>query len=189
MAKRRSKPHQWVREDQLPPPEEAGAGAEGEAEEESPYKSRTQLRNEARALDDLAEELVGLPPGRLRALPLSDELREGIALAKRITSHEASRRQNQYLGRLLRDVDVEALRAALADGPSEQHRRAVRWRDRILSRGEDAIDAFLAEHPDADRQQIRALWRLAQQDPDKSGELLRHLHRAATPSGRGTPEG
>ena len=171
MGKKRSKPHQWVREDQ--PDAQIEETPDPNAE---PYKSRTQRRDEARALDTLAEELVRLPPGRLKHLPLSEELLEGIALARRITSHEASRRQHQFLGRLLRDMDVDAIRAAMEEGPSLQHRRAVRWRDRILSRGEEGIEAFMTAYPDADRQQIRSLWRVAVQDPERAGELLSFLH-------------
>ena len=176
MGRKKKRPqYQWVRED-MQVPERADDDA-GEA-----YQSRTQRRDEARALDALGKELVAMPNARLQRLPLSDALREAIALARRITSHEASRRQMQFIGRLLRSEDVEGLREAMADedmASRNRDRQLGRWQRRILDEGMDAINAFVAEHRGADRQRLRSLWRAACKDPEgRAGPLLRYLYEA-----------
>lgn len=78
---------------------------------ESP--SKTQRKHRMHALQELGAELVLLDPSRLEKLDLPEALADAIALARRLTRHEAKRRQMQYIGRLMRDVDPEPLREAL----------------------------------------------------------------------------
>lgn len=76
------------------------------------------------ALQDLGRELVLLEPSKVASLDLPERLAEAIALARRLTRHEAKRRQMQYIGRLMRDVDPQPLIDALA-----------RWSGRARSAG------------------------------------------------------
>ena len=71
-------------------------------------------------LQKLGAALVDLPPAQLDALALPDALLKAVLEAQRITSHEARRRQVQYIGKVMRKVDPEPVRAALAavDGQS-----------------------------------------------------------------------
>lgn len=174
--KKKQTTYQWVREDLREPEPELLE------DEEDDYKSRTQLRDEARSLDDLALELIGMDAGMRVRLPLSDALREAIALANRITSHEASRRQMQFIGRLLRSEDADAIRDAIEAGNADarQRDRALsRWQRRILDEGAPAIEGFLEAHPLAERQRLRALLRAASRDASKEGALLSYLYEAA----------
>ncbi len=75
--------------------------------------SKTQRKHRMHALQELGAELVLLDPSRLEKLDLPEALADAIALARRLTRHEAKRRQMQYIGRLMRDVDPEPLREAL----------------------------------------------------------------------------
>ena len=75
--------------------------------------SKTRLKREMEALQDLGETLVGLDRSRLAELDLPERLVDAIELARGITRHEARRRQMQYVGRLMRDVDPAPIRAAL----------------------------------------------------------------------------
>ena len=61
------------------------------------------------------------------------------------------------------DVDVEAVRAAMQGDTPEAavHRRADRWRERLLEEGDAALAALVEEVPGADRQRLRALVRRA----------------------------
>ena len=77
------------------------------------YKSRTQKKNEDRALQRLGEQLVALPAGRLEAMELPDELLAAIELARKIRSHGARRRQIQYIGALMRHIDPQPIETAL----------------------------------------------------------------------------
>jgi ribosome-associated protein len=76
--------------------------------------SKTQRKREMHELQDLGQQLTDLPPGQLRRIDLPERLREQIELARRITAREGLRRQLQYIGRLMRTADAEAIRARLA---------------------------------------------------------------------------
>ena len=77
------------------------------------YKSRTQKKNEDRALQRLGEQLVALPFGQLETMELPDELLTAIELARKIRSHGARRRQIQYIGALMRHIDPQPIETAL----------------------------------------------------------------------------
>ncbi len=140
---------------------------ENEAEfDEIEYVSKSQLKRESHALQDLGKRLASLSDDLLARIPLDDQLLEAIALAKRIQNkRSALKRHYQFLGKLLRARDPEPIIAALAeiDQESQQsiqrHHRAERWRDRIIDQGFDAIEALLEEVERADRQKLRQLWR------------------------------
>ena len=118
-----------------------------------------------RAMHDLQQlglDLVSLDPGRLSTLDLPERLVDAIALARGITKHEGRRRQLQYIGKLMRDVDPAPLRDAFAAwerGPAVDRARfaaAEQWRDRLLDDG-DGLTEFVAAHPAADRTALAAL--------------------------------
>ena len=115
-------------------------------------QSKTKRKHAMQALQDLGAELVALDPKRLATLDLPEQLVDAIALARSITRHEAKRRQMQYIGRLMRDIDAESLRAALdawSQGPALERQRFAlleRWRDRVLSEP-DGVQAFAAAYP------------------------------------------
>ena len=77
------------------------------------YKSRTQKKNEDRALQRLGEQLVALPIGQLEIMELPDELLTAIELAHKIKSRSARRRQIQYIGAIMRQIDPQPIEAAL----------------------------------------------------------------------------
>src|SRR5438874_13042596 len=83
-----------------------------EAGAEPPSKSAR--KRAAHAAQDLGEALVRLRDAELDALQLPEALGEAIRAARHITSRAAAARQRQYIGRLMRGVDVEPIRAALA---------------------------------------------------------------------------
>ena len=140
---------------------------ENEAEfDENEYVSKSQLKRESHAIQDLGKRLAALPAHHLARIPLDQPVLEAIALARRIQNkRSALKRHYQYLGKLLRARDTDPIFAALAeiDNESRQsiqhHHRAERWRDRILDEGNDAIEALLVEIKQADRQKLRQLLR------------------------------
>ena len=77
------------------------------------YKSRTQKKNEDRALQRLGEQLVALPSGHLETMELPDELLAAIEFARKIKNHGARRRQIQYIGALMRHIDPQPIETAL----------------------------------------------------------------------------
>ena len=135
-------------------------------------------------LQVLGASLVELPEGQLHAMRLEAGLLRAVLEAKRIKSHEAKRRQIQYIGRLMRDVDAEPIRARMAEleGSSAQatarHRRLEAWRERLIG-DDEALTAFAAEHPGADLQTLRALIRNARKEAkeNKPPRAFRELFR------------
>jgi ribosome-associated protein len=146
--------------------------------------SKTRRKREMLELQTLGAALVELGESQLAEMQLQNNLLEAVRGAKRIKSHEAKRRQLQYIGRLMREVDPEPIRARLAalEGSSAQataaHRRLEAWRERLLS-NDEALTAFAAEHPGADLQEIRVLIRNArkEQKEGKPPRAYRELFR------------
>ena len=77
--------------------------------------SKSQVKRDMVELQALGEQLTRLADTQLATIPLEDDMRDALAELKRIKSHEARRRQVQLIGKLMRDANVEAIRAALAE--------------------------------------------------------------------------
>lgn len=137
--------------------------------------SKTQRKQEVHALQALGERLVDLNAAQLATVPLPEDLREAVLEAQRIHSREGRRRQLQYVGKLMRAVDPEPIRARLAawDGQSREataaHHRVERWRLRLLD-DDAALTDFAREHPHADLQRLRACVREARKERLAAGE-------------------
>jgi ribosomal 50S subunit-associated protein YjgA (DUF615 family) len=85
----------------------------GTCKMDTDYKSRTRKKKEDRALKRLGEQLVALPFGQLETMELPDELLTAIEFAQKIRSHSARRRQIQYIGALMRQIDPKPIETAL----------------------------------------------------------------------------
>lgn len=127
--------------------------------------SRSQQKRDVEALQKAGERLVELPERQLKGLEVPEQLLEAVMLARRIKERSALRRQKQYIGRLMRELDVEALLEGLArleqghQADSDLLHRLEQWRERLISEGDTALDALLGEYPQADRPALRSLAR------------------------------
>ncbi len=128
-------------------------------------KSKTQIKKEAEALQELGMELLRLPIQRLERMALPDDLHKALMEAGSITSNIAGRRQRQFIGALMRDVDPEPIRHALlqisADLPIESKiiEETRMWLDSLLT-GDPAIqEAFIHACPGLEHQRLRQLLR------------------------------
>jgi ribosome-associated protein len=161
--------------------------------------SKSQLKREMAALQDLGAELAALSKERLARIDMPDRLRDALLDAQRFTKHEARRRQMQFIGRIMRDIDAAPLRAAMDEirGVSEaanirQH-RLEKLRARLME--DEAVFAELArDYPGADMQHLRQLRRNALREAEQGKpprayrELFRELRDLETPNG-GAEEG
>jgi ribosome-associated protein len=148
--------------------------------------SKSQLKREMTALQDLGAELVALSKDRLAKIDMPERLRDALLDAQRFTKHEAKRRQMQYIGKIMRDIDAAPLRAAMAEikGKSEaanirQH-QLERLRTRLME--DEAVFSEVArDYPHADMQHLRQLRRNALKEaqqakpPRAYRELFREL--------------
>ncbi|HZM33847.1 MAG TPA: ribosome biogenesis factor YjgA [Burkholderiales bacterium] len=146
--------------------------------------SKTQRKKQMLELQALGERLVGLPEAQLAEMALEPQLEQAVLEARGVKTHEARRRQLQYIGRLMREVDATPIRERLAaiSGTSARagaaHRRLEALRDRLLA-DDEALTDFAARHPGADVQKIRSLIRQVRHDRDagKPPRSYRELFR------------
>jgi ribosome-associated protein len=147
--------------------------------------SKTQLKRDMAELQKLGEEMLTLPESRWEPLALPEILSDALKAAKKITNFEGRRRQLQYVGKLMRKVDPEPIREAVAAfklGHAQDAlklHQAEHWRARLLA-DDNALQAFLAQHGEIDVQQLRSLVRAARKDasgaPEKrNGRAYREL--------------
>ncbi|MBK6716186.1 MAG: DUF615 domain-containing protein [Burkholderiales bacterium] len=135
--------------------------------------SKTRRKQASHDLQELGEALMELPANRLAQLDLSDTLRDAIDELRRVRSHEGRRRHLQYIGKLMRHVDPEPLREAVASFrlPSAREtlalHQAEQWRVRLVS-DDNALTVWLREHPETDAQTLRSLIRSARKDRAES---------------------
>jgi len=125
-------------------------------------------------------------------LPLSEEAKEAYVEARRLGGKKSHRvglkRQLLFLAGVLRREEpeaLEALRDAVERTPKNSPREMAlqdleRWRGRLVAEGDEAVEAFLAKHPDGDRQRLRQLVRLVNgaSTPEKAKRASRELFAA-----------
>jgi ribosome-associated protein len=149
--------------------------------------SKSERKRSAHEAQKLGEELIELRSFDLGSLDLPEPLRDAILEARRISSRAGLVRQRQYVGKLMRNTDLEPIRAALAarsERASQQTQRFKRvelWRDRLLAEGAPALDELMRSRPGMDRDEW--LHRVAAATTerarlDASGPASRELFRA-----------
>jgi ribosome-associated protein len=149
--------------------------------------SKSHLKREMHARQALGKMLADLNNAQLARMELPEGLLAAIRETQRITGHEARRRQLQYVGKLMRDVDFAAIQAAYDDlmGATRESvalmHRCERLRDQLLE-DDAALGDFIAQHPGIDIQWLRAkvraarLERSAGRPPKQSRELYKWLY-------------
>ncbi|ATG75257.1 hypothetical protein CGX12_07210 [Zobellella denitrificans] len=163
-------------------------------DDEIEWVSKSEMKRESHALQQLGESLVKLKPSELAKVPLDEELQDAIALAHRLgNKREALRRHLQFIGKLMRSRDVSAIQEALA---AFDHKSAVAnahfhklelWRDRLIKEGDKGVDALLAEYRELDRQKLRQLARQGRKElaaglpPKAYRELFQYLKQQLEP--------
>ncbi len=160
-------------------------GSELDLELKSEFaSSRTVAKEESTELQKLGEQLLTLSAAAIEKLDLPEKLVDAVAEAKRITNFEGKRRQMQYIGKLMRRVEPEPIRAAVEAAKSGSAQdtlalhRAELWRDDLIA-NDEALPRWIAQHSaDSgayDLQQLRALIRQARKDlkDGKPGEAPR----------------
>lgn len=132
--------------------------------------SKTRLKKQMHDLQALGKELDEMPAHRLKAIVgMPESLLDALLDLKRTRSHEGRRRQLQYIGKIMRGIDAEPLREAVASfklpGAKETLalHTAERWRDRLIAE-DDAFTQWMGEHPGTDAQALRTLIRNARKD-------------------------
>lgn len=163
--------------------------------EDTGRPSKTKQKEAMHELRDLGAELVELSVGQLKRINLPENIFEVVRECQKITAHGARRRQIQYLGKLMRGVDDEPIRAGLAmlrgESSAETARlhRLERFRTRLLE-DEAVIAEIAAQWPTVDQQQLRQLRRNALKEKEANKppknfraifQILQELDQQAAP--------
>lgn len=142
--------------------------------------SKSQLKRDMTALQELGRDLTTLGKKQLEKLPLSETLRAALNEYNRLpNSHGAKRRQLQFIGKVMRDTNHEEIQIELDKMRTPDHAQVRRaqlieqWGDRLLDGDEDDISAFVAIWTLAERQALRQLMR----NYSKENEEAARVHR------------
>lgn len=146
-----------------------------ELDEQDYGPSRTQQRREALAVLALASQLIELQPSRLAKLELPEDVRREVDITRRMTAHIARKRQLAFLAKVMRrygEEEFASVRAELGENRERQRQenaamhRLEATRERLISDDENALSELINEHPQIDRQHLRALIRQARIEKD-----------------------
>lgn len=150
-------------------------------------RSKSQAKREMTALQELGENLVNLNDNQLAKIPLDADLLEAIHEVRKMPHREARRRHLQFIGKLMRKADHDAIQTAYdqiqdkSDKYIHRQHQVERYRDQLLSGDAKALQEFIQQHPGVDVQYLRQLLRSAQKEaednkpPASSRKLFRYL--------------
>jgi ribosome-associated protein len=165
-------------------------------EEHDDFISKTRRKKESRQLQDVGAALVELSREQLARIDMPEMLREAVMACQRITKHEARRRQMQYIGKIMRNVDAGPIAEQLAalEAPSKRQTAlfhvAEKWRDDLLA-DPLAMERFAREFPHANANRVKALLeaaraeRAAKRAPKHVRELFHAVNAVVQEAARG----
>lgn len=152
---------------------------------ESRRRSKTKAKEEVEALQELGKRLVSVGNDRLKKLDIPETLRDAVLEAKKISSHGALRRQMQYIGKLMRDVETDPIQEMLDELDGISNKANARFhaleklRDRLIT-DESVITTLKNDYPELDVSALRTLRRnaikeQAEQKPPKAYRAIFQL--------------
>lgn len=154
--------------------------------------SRSQKKRDSSALQVLGGKLAELPDSALKRLALPPRLEEAIREYKKLSKHEAKRRQLQFIGALMRETDTDPLAHAVADMEAGNRSQAREFhivealRTALLSGDESGLEDLVALAPESDQAEVRSRIRMlvrnaraeaAKNKPPRSSRTLFRLLR------------
>ena len=147
--------------------------------------SKSARKREIEALQTLADQMTGLSDKELARLGVDQQLRDAINLVRPMRPSGARNRQLKHCVKFMDNDDLTEVRAYLDDRHSQQvsvnreFHEIERWRDRLLSDGDTALEALFDQHPQLDHQHVRQLCRdgMREKETGKPAGAARKLFR------------
>lgn len=139
--------------------------------------SKSQRKREAHALQELGASLIEFSEAQLATLPITDDVITAIREYRNLpNSHGARKRQLQYIGKVMRDCDFDAVKLAIEKlqfphrfaTPKKQDKPQSQWAQRLELDGDAAINELVSIQPQLQRQKLRQLLRNLQNAPEDS---------------------
>lgn len=153
------------------------------------YISKSQRKRDMEKLQSLGTQLTQLSLAQLQKMTLPEALFNAVVMAQQISARGAHKRQLQYIGRLMRDIDPQPIQQQLDDlqmhsaTANREFHQLEQWRDRLLTEGDEAVTQLVQSYPDTDTQHLRQLVRsarkekLANKTPRAAREIFRYLRQ------------
>jgi ribosome-associated protein len=163
---------------------------------EHEWISKSQKKRDCHALQKISDRLLKLKRDELALIDLPAELEDAIKETQRIRSNSALKRQRQYLGKIMRSVDSDAIEQQLNrvlhrnDTNTAQFRKIEKWRDRLIENDKEVLGEIIQQLPDVDRHHLHNLVRQAakeskeQKPPAAARKLFRYLKDVVSESNR-----
>lgn len=159
------------------------------SDDESDYDgpSKSARKRAAHAAQDLGEELIRMRDSDLETLNLPETLVDAVREARRITARGGGARQRQYIGKLMREIDLEPIRAFIASRSkidareTERFKRVEAWRERLIVEGAAALEELERWRPGLDRDEWSRRLSAAREERARTGATgaaSRELFRA-----------
>ncbi len=155
--------------------------------EEELAPSKSQEKRDCDALKKLGDTLISLKQEELNTMSLPDTLLNAVREAKKLQSRSGLKRQRQYIGKIMRQIDADEIKIQLEqikhkhDTNTIQFRKVERWRDQLLADDKTALSEIIDAHPNIDRQHINQLIRQAKRElqqekpPASARKLFKYL--------------
>ncbi len=149
--------------------------------------SKSQKKREATAAQELGKNLLSLSPDDLASIELPETLSHALSEARRIKKNSALKRQLQFIGKLMRQIDIEPIREQYLKLTNhyqkdiKEFHQLEKWRDRLLTEGDKALEELINDMPGTDRQHLRQLMRQAAKEaklnkpPKSAREIFKYL--------------
>lgn len=160
-------------------------------DQDEEWLSKTEVKRQMHALQDLGAKLTKLNKDQLDKLNLGQRLRDAIDEFHRIKSNGAQKRHLQFIGKIMRTEDAEQIEQGIGlfEAGHQAHTQAFHklevWRDKLINEGNSALQAYIGENPQADVQHLRQLIRNAQKElkqekpPASARKLFKYLREIA----------
>lgn len=170
----------------MKPETEAQISDQPEIDDNQDWISKSQLKRDSRDLQNLGKKLASFSQQQLDTIPLDDTMKDAIALAHKLSNkRSALKRHFQFIGKILRSIDVEPIQQAVdviedtANSSQLKFRKIEYWRDRIVEEGDPAINECCEQHDNMDRQKLRQLSRNLKKAPtdEKKTRFARQIFK------------
>jgi len=168
-------------------PEDTESDYSDEKNQDDELISKSQRKRDATAAQQLGKDILGLSPDAQNSIELPENLSKALNDARRIKKNSALKRQLQYIGKLMRHIDLEPIRKQYLkltnhyDKDIKALHHLEKWRDRLLAEGDKALEELIIEAPDTDRQHLRQLIRQSAKEtklkkpPKSAREIFKYL--------------
>jgi len=148
------------------------------------FISKTVLKKESKDIQDFGKEIAQHTEEKIKKFDFSSNITDAIIDLKNIKSNSAKKRQVQYLGKLLREIDLTEAYSLMQQfkfglkKEMQRNRLIEEWRDKLIN-NESELTEFINQYPNTDVQELRQLILNAQKEikNNKGNKCSRQLYK------------